>query len=43
MKNKISEEKKFDSEISKTCRIYPQDNDSEGFFLAKLTLLEEVQ
>ena len=28
--------------IEKCCRIYPQDNDSEGFFIAKMTLLEEV-
>lgn len=33
----------FDNEVRKTCRIYPQDNDSEGFFVAKLTLLEEVK
>jgi len=29
--------------IEKCCRIYPQDNDSEGFFIAKMTLLEEVE
>ncbi len=33
----------FHPETTKACRIYPQDNDSEGFFLAKLTLLEEIQ
>lgn len=33
----------FNPEIKKTCRIYPQDNDSEGFFLCKLTLMEEIQ
>ncbi len=33
----------FSPEINKCCRIYPQDNDSEGFFVAKLTLLEEIQ
>lgn len=32
----------FPSEIEKSCRIYPHDNDSEGFFLAKFTLLEEI-
>jgi len=32
----------FHPETQKACRIYPQDNDSEGFFLAKLTLLEEI-
>ena len=33
----------FNSELSKTCRIYPQDNDSEGFFVSKLTLMEEIK
>lgn len=33
----------FNSEVKKTCRIYPQDNDSEGFFVSKMTLLEEVK
>ena len=28
--------KKFDSQIKKTIRIYPQDNDSQAFFIAKL-------
>ena len=28
---------KYDSRVSKCLRIYPQDNDSEGFFVAKLT------
>ena len=32
----------FHPETQKACRIYPQDNNSEGFFLAKLTLLEEI-
>lgn len=32
----------YDTEITKTCRIYPQDNDSEGFFVSKITLLKEV-
>ncbi len=32
----------FSNELKKTCRIYPQDNDSEGFFVAKLTLLKEI-
>jgi tRNA (cytosine49-C5)-methyltransferase len=35
--------KKFHSSVSKTCRIYPHDNDSEGFFVSKFTLLEEVR
>ena len=28
----------FSQEMKKTCRIYPQDNDTEGFFLAKMRL-----
>ena len=34
---------KFSKEIHKCIRIYPQDNDSEGFFVAKFTLLEEIK
>ncbi len=30
-------------EVAKCHRLYPQDNDSEGFFVSKLTLLEEVE
>ena len=37
------ENKNFHNEIEKACRIYPQDNDSEGFFIAKFCLLEEVK
>jgi NOL1/NOP2/sun family putative RNA methylase len=33
----------YDAQVSHSCRIYPQDNDSEGFFLAKFTLQEEIQ
>lgn len=33
----------FNPDVSKACRIYPQDNDSEGFFVAKLTLLDEIK
>lgn len=33
----------FSPEVSRCCRIYPQDNNSEGFFVAKLRLLEEVK
>ncbi len=33
----------FNPQVEKTCRIYPQDNDSEGFFVARLKLLEEIQ
>ena len=32
----------FSDDVEKTCRIYPQDNDSEGFFIAKFKLMEEV-
>jgi len=28
--------KDYDKSIQKSCRIYPQDNDTEGFFVAKL-------
>jgi 16S rRNA (cytosine1407-C5)-methyltransferase len=28
-------DKRYSKEIKKTCRIYPHDNDTEGFFLAK--------
>lgn len=33
-------EKKFDEEIKNCCRIYPHDNDSDGFFLARIRKLE---
>ena len=33
----------FNPELTKTCRIYPQDNNSEGFFVSKFTLLEEIK
>ncbi|MGV8142719.1 MAG: NOL1/NOP2/sun family putative RNA methylase [Candidatus Pacearchaeota archaeon] len=33
----------FDLDTSSVCRIYPQDNNSEGFFVSKMTLLEEVK
>lgn len=33
----------YDTEVQKTCRIYPQDNDSEGFFVSKMTLLGEIK
>ena len=26
----------YDNKLTKSCRIYPQDNDTEGFFIAKL-------
>jgi NOL1/NOP2/sun family putative RNA methylase len=34
---------KFSPEVKKSHRIYPQDNDSEGFFLCKMTLLSEIK
>ncbi|MBM3232475.1 RsmB/NOP family class I SAM-dependent RNA methyltransferase [Candidatus Pacearchaeota archaeon] len=33
----------YSKEMEKTCRIYPQDNNSEGFFVSKIKLLEEVK
>lgn len=37
------EGEKFNEGVKNSCRIYPQDNDSEGFFVAKMTLMEEVR
>ena len=37
------EEKEYSSEVGKCQRIYPQDNDSEGFFVSKMTLLKDVE
>jgi tRNA (cytosine49-C5)-methyltransferase len=34
---------KYSNEVSNACRIYPQDNDSEGFFVSKFTLKEEIK
>ncbi len=33
----------FSKEVEKSCRIYPHDNNSEGFFVSKLTLMEELK
>jgi len=33
----------YNPEVQKSCRIYPQDNDSEGFFLSKMTLIEDLK
>lgn len=33
---------KFTPEVEKACRIYPQDNDSEGFFVVKFKLQKEL-
>jgi NOL1/NOP2/sun family putative RNA methylase len=35
--------KTYSDEVKKSCRIYPHDNDSEGFFVCKLVLLEEIK
>ncbi len=35
--------KEFDKNVEKSCRIYPQDNDSEGFFVTKFRLIDEVK
>jgi len=35
--------KKFDKSVQKCCRVYPHDNDTEGFFVSKFKLLEEVK
>jgi NOL1/NOP2/sun family putative RNA methylase len=32
---------KFNPEVKKACRIYPQDNDTEGFFLCKMRKVEK--
>ena len=37
------ENEQFSDDVKHCCRIYPQDNDSEGFFVAKLTLLKEIK
>ncbi len=35
-------EESYNEKLKDCCRIYPQDNDSEGFFVAKIKLLEEI-
>jgi NOL1/NOP2/sun family putative RNA methylase len=35
-------EDKYSDEVGKCCRIYPQDNDSEGFFISRFKLKEEI-
>lgn len=35
------EEKSYDLALEKACRIYPQDNDTDGFFLCKIKKLSE--
>jgi NOL1/NOP2/sun family putative RNA methylase len=34
---------KYNPQLKDVHRIYPQDNDSEGFFVSKLTLMEEIK
>jgi len=36
------EDKEYDKSVQHACRIYPQDNDSEGFFVAKFTIIKEI-
>lgn len=33
----------YDESVTKSCRIYPQDNNTEGFFVCKMRLKEEVE
>lgn len=33
----------YTEDVTRTCRIYPQDNDSEGFFVARLRLKEALK
>lgn len=32
----------YHPDVQKCCRIYPHDNDGEGFFVSKMTLLKEI-
>jgi 16S rRNA C967 or C1407 C5-methylase (RsmB/RsmF family) len=34
------ENKTYSPEVKKSCRVYPQDNDTEGFFIAKIKKIE---
>ncbi len=34
------EDKKYNNQVKESCRIYPQDNNTEGFFIAKLKKLK---
>ena len=36
-------DEQYNEEVKKCCRIYPQDNDSEGFFVCKMTLIDEIR
>lgn len=37
------EEKKYNSEVKLAQRIYPQDNNTEGFFISKFKKIKEIQ
>lgn len=36
-------DKKYSKQVKKCARIYPMDNNTEGFFICKIKLLEEVE
>ena len=36
-------DERYDAAVEQTCRIYPQDNDTEGFFVSRLKLLKEIE
>ena len=35
------ENEKYSEEVKKACRVYPQDNNADGFFLCKIKKLGE--
>lgn len=37
------EGKQYNKELENACRLYPQDNDTDGFFLAKIKKLGEIE
>jgi len=36
-------EKEYSEDVKLSCRIYPQDNDTEGFFIAKIRKISHEQ